>query len=56
MWCEPWVYVSFCGESWVIFGRISEARDDVCDDADVVHSERMVELWAMQELKEVLGQ
>ena len=50
MWLLPWVYVSFCGVSWVIFGRIREASDDVCEEADVVHSERMVELCAMQEL------
>ena len=50
------MYVNFCGVSCVIFGRINEARDDVCDDAEVVHSERIVELWAMQELYKILNQ
>lgn len=36
--------------SWVILGRISEASEDVCEDAEVVHSERMVVLCAMHEL------
>ena len=27
-----------------------EAREEVWDDAEVVHSARMVVLWAMQEL------
>ena len=44
------MYVSFCGESWVILGRIREASDEVCDDADVVHSDRIVEWCAMHEL------
>lgn len=35
-----------------ILGRMREARDDVCDDAEVVHSARMVVLWAMQELSQ----
>jgi hypothetical protein len=30
-----------------------EARDDVCEDAEVVHSERMVVLCAMHELETV---
>lgn len=51
MWLLPWVYVSFCGVSWVILGRISDASDDVCDEAEVVHSERMVLLCAMHELR-----
>lgn len=36
---------------WSILGRIREARLEVCDEAEVVHSERMVVLWAMQELR-----
>lgn len=35
-----------------IFGRMREARDEVCDEAEVVHSARMVVLCAMQELQE----
>ena len=31
-------------------GRISEAREEVLDDAEGVHSVRIVELWAMQAL------
>lgn len=27
-----------------------EAREEVCEEAEVVHSARMVLLWAMQEL------
>lgn len=27
-----------------------EASDEVCDEAEVVHSDRIVVLWAMQEL------
>jgi hypothetical protein len=33
-----------------ILGRISDAREEVCDDADVVHSARIVVLCAIQEL------
>ena len=29
---------------------MSEAREEVWDEAEVVHSARMVVLWAMQEL------
>ena len=43
-------YVSFCDVEWSILGRMTEARDDVCEDADVVHSVKMVLLWAMHEL------
>lgn len=50
MWWLPWVYVSFCGVSWLILGRMREARDEVCEAAEVVHSVRMVVLWAMHEL------
>jgi len=32
---------------------MSEAREDVWDEAEVVHSARMVELWAMHELEGV---
>lgn len=35
----------------MILGRMSEAREDVCDEAEVVHSDKMVLLCAMQELK-----
>lgn len=45
------MYVSFCGEVCVIFGRTRDASDDVCEDADVVHSVRIVLLCAMHELK-----
>jgi hypothetical protein len=31
-------------------GRTRDARDDVCDEEDVVHSLRIVLPWAMQEL------
>lgn len=30
-----------------------EARDEVCEEAEVVHSVRMVELWAMHALEGV---
>lgn len=39
---EPWVYVSFWGESCLILGRIMEASDDVWELAEVVHSLRIV--------------
>ena len=29
---------------------MTDVRDEVCDEADVVHSLSMVVLWAMQEL------
>jgi len=51
MWCVPWVYVSFCGEACSILGRISEASDDVWLEAEVVHSVRIVEWYAMQALE-----
>lgn len=50
MWYAPCVYVSFCGDEWSILGRISDASDDVCDDAEVVHSARIVVWYAMQAL------
>jgi len=50
MWLVPCVYVSFCGDEWSILGRMSEARDEVCDEAEVVHSLRIVVLCAMHEL------
>lgn len=34
-----------------ILGRMREARDEVWEEADVVHSERIVVLCAIQELK-----
>lgn len=34
----------------MILGRMMEAREEVCEEAEVVHSARMVLLWAMQEL------
>jgi hypothetical protein len=37
--------------SCTILGRITEASDEVCDDAEVVHSERMVVLCAIHELR-----
>jgi hypothetical protein len=43
--------VSFCGVECSILGRMREAREEVWDEAEVVHSERMVVLWAMQELR-----
>lgn len=51
MWWLPWVYVSFCGVSCVILGRMREAREDVCEEAEVVHSDKMVLLCAMHELR-----
>lgn len=36
--------------SWAILGRIKEAREEVWEEAEVVHSDRMVLLCAMQEL------
>src|SRR5690242_10714778 len=51
MWCVPWVYVSFCGEAWSILGRMREAREEVCEEAEVVHSARIVVLCAMQALR-----
>ena len=44
------MYVSFWGDEWSILGRMREASDEVCDEAEVVHSLRMVVLCAMQEL------
>lgn len=44
------MYVSFCGVLCSIFGRTSEARDEVWEEADVEHSLRMVEVCATQEL------
>lgn len=34
-----------------ILGSMRDAREDVCDDAEVVHSLRMVVLCAIQELE-----
>lgn len=42
--------MSFCGVLWSILGRTREARLEVWLEAEVVHSDRIVELWAMQEL------
>jgi hypothetical protein len=39
--------------AWSILGRMREARLEVWLEAEVVHSERIVVLWAMQELKAV---
>lgn len=44
IWWLPCVYVSFWGDSCSILGRMSEASDELCDEADVVHSERIVVL------------
>lgn len=44
------MYVNFWGSSWDILGRIRDAREDVCDEAEVVHSDRMVVWCAMHEL------
>lgn len=35
---------------WVILGRMREAREEVWEEAEVVHSDRMVLLCAIQEL------
>lgn len=43
-----WVYVSFWGWEWVIFGRMREGSEEVAELAEVVCSVRMVLLWAMQ--------
>jgi hypothetical protein len=48
---EPSIYVNFAAESWLILGRTSEARDEVCEDADVVCSVRIVVLCAIQALE-----
>ena len=34
-------------------GRIREASEEVCEEAEVVHSARMVLLWAMHALEVV---
>lgn len=47
---EPCVYVSFCGASWEIFGRMMEARLDVWELGEALCSARIVVLKAMQEL------
>lgn len=39
--------------SCFIFGRMSEARDEVWEEAEVVHSVRMVLLCAMHELRTI---
>lgn len=44
------MYVNFCGDVWEILGRMSEARDEVLEEADAVCSVRMVLLCAMHEL------
>jgi hypothetical protein len=31
-----------------------EASDEVCEEAEVVHSDRIVVSWAMQELRRML--
>ena len=36
----------------MILGRMMEASDEVWEEADVVHSERIVVLWAMHALIE----
>lgn len=42
--------MSFWGREWSILGRIREASDEVCEEAEVVHSARIVLLWAMHAL------
>ena len=37
----------------MILGRTREAREEVCEEAEVVCSVRIVVLWAMQELRYV---
>jgi hypothetical protein len=36
-------------------GRIREAREEVCEAAEVVDSDRMVLLWAIQELEALVS-
>jgi len=43
--------VSFSGLLWLIFGRMTEAKEEAWEDADEVCSVRIVELWAMQEYR-----
>jgi hypothetical protein len=43
--------VSFWGVECPILGRTSEAREDVCEDAEEVCSLRMVVWCAIQELE-----
>jgi len=45
---DPDVYVSFWGSLWAIFGRMRDAKLLVFDEALVVCSDRMVELYATQ--------
>lgn len=45
--------MSFCGVECWILGRMREARDEVCDEAEVVHSVRIVVWWAMHALRRV---
>ena len=47
-----WVYVSFWGDEWSIFGRMSDARDEVLEAADVVCSVKIVVLCAIHALVE----
>lgn len=43
--------MSFCGVECWILGRMREARDEVCEEAEVVHSVRIVVWWAMHALR-----
>jgi hypothetical protein len=46
------VYVSFCDCSWLIFGRMMEAREEAAveEEPGAECSARIVLRWAMQEL------
>jgi len=50
-----WVYVSFCDVVCVIFGRTSDASEDVADEAEVVCSARIVVLCAIQAYNRGVG-
>ncbi len=39
-----WIYVSIWGDEWLILGRMSEARDEVLEAAEVVCSVKIVVL------------
>lgn len=42
--------MSFWGEEWSIFGRMTEAREELLEAAEVVCSVSIVVLWAIQAL------
>ena len=43
--------MSFCGVEWPILGRTSDAREEVCDEAEEVCSLSMVVWCAIHELE-----